>query len=159
MAAAGSLQLSHYLGTCKNHERLKKYSPVQVPSRLAYVFFSRITNSFYHIIWISRTYFLIEYNRKEQLAFLLHEFVIFIIGKDFWCHMDDFFGYLKDWCKLCLTSFSLSLPLPVLFLLRIALETLPYLSHFIETLCRFAFIILVKRKKGKLQEKNEVAIL
>lgn len=29
MAAAGSLQLSHYLGTCKNHERLKKYSPVQ----------------------------------------------------------------------------------------------------------------------------------
>lgn len=29
MAAAGSLQLSHYLGTCKNHERLKKYSPIQ----------------------------------------------------------------------------------------------------------------------------------
>ncbi|XP_059307405.1 mechanosensitive ion channel protein 2, chloroplastic-like [Lycium ferocissimum] len=29
MAAVGSLQLSHYLGTCKNHERLKKYSPRQ----------------------------------------------------------------------------------------------------------------------------------
>ncbi|KAK4356302.1 hypothetical protein RND71_025273 [Anisodus tanguticus] len=29
MAAAGSLQLSHILGTCKNHERLKKYSPIQ----------------------------------------------------------------------------------------------------------------------------------
>ncbi|KAK4367018.1 hypothetical protein RND71_014898 [Anisodus tanguticus] len=29
MATAGSLQLSHYLGTCKNHELLKKYSPIQ----------------------------------------------------------------------------------------------------------------------------------
>ncbi|KAM3283200.1 mechanosensitive ion channel protein 2, chloroplastic isoform X2 [Capsicum chacoense] len=29
MATAGSLQLSHYLGTCKNHERLNKYSPIQ----------------------------------------------------------------------------------------------------------------------------------
>ncbi|XP_027768661.1 mechanosensitive ion channel protein 2, chloroplastic-like isoform X3 [Solanum pennellii] len=29
MVAAGSLQLSHYWGTCKNHERLKKYSPIQ----------------------------------------------------------------------------------------------------------------------------------
>ncbi|CAN4114837.1 unnamed protein product [Withania somnifera] len=29
MAAAGSLQLSHYFGTCKNHEHLKKYSPIQ----------------------------------------------------------------------------------------------------------------------------------
>lgn len=29
MAAAGSLQLSHYLGTCKNQERLKKYSSIQ----------------------------------------------------------------------------------------------------------------------------------
>ncbi|CAN4126776.1 unnamed protein product [Withania somnifera] len=27
--AAGSLQLSHCLGTCKNHERLKKYSSIQ----------------------------------------------------------------------------------------------------------------------------------
>lgn len=29
MAAVGSLQLSHCLGTCKNHERLKKYSSIQ----------------------------------------------------------------------------------------------------------------------------------